>query len=174
MGSDSFFAPVQFLPIREPELARINELSNIPEIAEHFEAIPPTSMETTEAMWSYIQSGILSLFGIHCNGQIIGGAGYYSQPTGTRVSHTATFFLYIEPAHWGKGIGTEAIRFLETEVKSHGYHRMECMVADSNPRALRLYQQMGYVREGVKKQAFSINHRYADLIFLGKVFSLYG
>jgi L-phenylalanine/L-methionine N-acetyltransferase len=170
MVSGLMSAHVLFLPVQEPDLPRMNELSNIPEIAEHFETIPPISTETTNAQLSYIHSGILSLFGIHCNGQIIGGAGYYSQPTGTRVSHTATFFLYIEPAHWGKGIGTDAIRFLEAEVKSSGYRRMECMVAGTNPRAIRLYLKMGYVVEGVKKQAFFINNTYTDLIFLGKIF----
>jgi L-phenylalanine/L-methionine N-acetyltransferase len=172
MDSDPLSAPVEFLPITEPELVRINELSNIPEIAEHFEAIPPVSLETTEAMWSYILSGIVSLWGIHCNGRIIGAAGYYSQPSGTRISHAATFFLYIEPAYWGKGIGTLAIQFLESEAKKCGYLRMECMVADTNPRATGLYLKMGYQIEGTKKQAFWINNSYKDLIIMGKIFSL--
>jgi putative acetyltransferase len=162
---------VQFLPVQETDLPRINELSNIPEIAEHFETIPPVSMKTTTIMWSYMQLGIISLWGIHTGGRIIGGAGFYIQPPGNRFSHIATFFLYIEPAYWGKGIGTEAIHFLETEVKKRGYRRMECMVADTNPHAIRLYQRLGYEREGVKKQAFRINDTYKDLIIMGKVFS---
>lgn len=170
MSPDPSSAPVQYLPIRENELARINELSNIPEIAEHFETMPPVSMEITKAMWSYIQGGIMSLWGIHCNGRIIGGAGFYAQPPGTRLSHAATFFLYIEPAYQGKGIGTNAIRFLESEAKNRGYLRMECMVAETNPRAIRLYQRLGYEKEGIKKQAFRLNNTFKDLIILGKVF----
>ena len=48
---------------------------------------------------------------------------------------------------------------------------MECMVADTNPHAIRLYQQLGYEMEGVKKQAFWINDTYKDLIIMGKVLS---
>ena len=160
---------IQFLPIQESELGRINELSNMPEIAEHFETIPPVPMETTLALWQYIQNGIVSLWGIHTGDRIIGGAGYYAQPPGTRLSHSATFFLYIEPGYWGKGIGTKTIQFLEEEVRKKGYRRMECMVADTNPRAIRLYEQLGFELEGKKRGAFFIDGRYVDLLMLGKV-----
>ncbi|MFA5268115.1 MAG: GNAT family protein [Methanoregula sp.] len=170
MDPDSPPAPVRFIPIQESDLPRINELSNIPEIAEHFETIHPVSVKTTTTMWSYMQLGIISLWGIHTAGRIIGGVGYYTQPPGTRLSHSATFFLSIEPAHWGRGIGTEAICFLENEAKNRGYLRMECMVAATNPGAIRLYQRMGFETEGVKKQAVQIENTYKDLIMMGKVF----
>lgn len=168
--SDNTSSLVQFLPITDTDLPRLNELSNMPEIAEHFETIPPVSIETTNVFWSYVQCGVISFWGIHANGKIIGGIGYYGMPAGTRLSHLVTFFLYIEPAYWGKGIGTKAILFLEEVVKKSGYLRMECMVTDSNPRAIRLYQQLGYEKEGLKKQAYWIDGRYRDLIIMGKVF----
>ena len=112
----------------------------------------------------------MSLWGIHADGRIIGSAGFYAQPPGTRISHSATFFLSIEPAYWGRGIGTEAIRFLETEAKNRGFLRMECMVAATNPEAIRVYRRLGYETEGVKKQAFWIDDTYKDLIMMGKVF----
>jgi RimJ/RimL family protein N-acetyltransferase len=168
---DNLSPTIQFCPLQESELARINELSNMPEIAEYFETIPPVSMEVTQTLWNYIQSGIVSLWGIHEKDQMIGGAGFYAQPPGTRLSHIATFFLYLEPAFWGKGIGRKAIQFLEDEVQKRGYIRMECMVADRNTRAIRLYERLGYGKEGIKKQAFFIDGEYTDLIIMGKVFS---
>lgn len=157
-----------FRPIQESDLVRINELSNMPEIAQHFETIPPVSMETTQAMWSYIQSGIVVLWGI-CDGDVlIGAAGFYAQPKGTRLSHIATFFLYMIPEYWGRGIGRHTIQFLEDEVTKRGYLKMECMVADTNPRAIQLYEKMGYEQEGRKKLAFFIDGIYADLFLMGK------
>ena len=170
MARDLSPAPVRFLPAGEDQLARFNELANIPEISENFETIPPVTMEETRTMWSYIQGGLISLWGIHCSGRIVGGAGFCTQPPGTRLSHTATFFLYIEPAWWGRGIGKQAILFLEREARKRGYRRMECMVAGSNPRAAGLYRQMGYGEEGVKKQAFRIGDTYEDLLILAKIF----
>lgn len=165
----SFAHAIRFLPVRKTDLPRINELSNIPEIAEHFESIPPVTMETTQAMWSYIEAGIVSLWAIHSGEQIIGGAGFYAQPPGTRLSHAATFFLYLDPQFHGRGIGTEAIRFIEGEARTHGYHRIECMVADTNPRALHLYKRLGYAKEGTKKEAFLLGDTYRDLHILGKI-----
>jgi putative acetyltransferase len=162
---------IRFSLIEESELSRINELSNIPEIAENFETIPPVSMETTRALWNYIQSGIVSLWGIHLHDWIIGGVGFHAQPPGTRLSHIATFFLYLEPAYWGKGIGKESIQFLEKVVQNRGYLRIECMVSGRNQRAISLYKKLGYKQEGIKKQAFYIDGEYADLIIMGKVFS---
>ncbi|MEA5037283.1 hypothetical protein SDC9_25409 [bioreactor metagenome] len=162
-------AEVRFCPVQESDLGRINELCNIPEIAEHFESIPPISMEATMASWEYIQSGLISLWCIHCRDRIIGGAGFYSQPPGTRLSHSAVFFLYIEPAFWGMSIGTKAIRFLEEEVRKRGFIRMECMVADTNPRAVSLYERLGYELEGIKKMAFYLDGKYIDLKFMGKI-----
>ncbi|HWQ65788.1 MAG TPA: GNAT family N-acetyltransferase [Methanospirillum sp.] len=167
---DSAVLQIQFLPLTEADLPRMNELANNPEIAEHFETIPPVSMESTQEFWSYIQSGIISFWAIHADGTIIGGAGYYAMPAGTRLSHIVTFFLYIEPAYWGRGIGRRVIAFLEEVVKKNGYIRMECMVANTNPRAIRLYQQSGYEKEGTKKQAYWIDGRYEDLIIMAKVF----
>jgi L-phenylalanine/L-methionine N-acetyltransferase len=103
-------------------------------------------------MWFYIQNGIMSLWGIHANGRIIGGAGFSAQPPGTRLSHPATFFLYLEPPFCGQGIGTRALRFLERGARNRGYLRMECMVAATNPGAIRLYQRPGYEKEGVKSR----------------------
>lgn len=166
---DPPFTQIRFSPIQESDLERINELANMPDIADHFETIPPVSMETTRALWNYIQSGLVFLWGISEGEQIIGGAGFYAQPPGMRLSHIATFFLYLDPSYWGRGIGKSAIRFLEDEIKTRGYHKMECMVVDTNPRAISLYKRMGYLEEGRKREAFLIEGHYKDLLLMGKI-----
>lgn len=167
--SDPSRVTVQLAPIQESELRRINELLNIPEIAAHFETIPPVSMDSTLVIWHYIQSGIVFLWGVHAEGRIVGGAGFYIQAPGTRLSHCATFFLYLEPVFQGRGIGRDIMQFLEDEAERRHLRRMECMVTETNLRAIRLYQQAGYVLEGVKKQAFLIDGQYQDLILMGKI-----
>ncbi|MDD3047477.1 MAG: GNAT family N-acetyltransferase, partial [Methanocorpusculum sp.] len=80
------------------------------------------------------------------------------------------FFLYIEPAYWGMSIGTKAMKFLEDEVSKRGFIRIECMVADTNPRAVCLYERLGYELEGTKKMAFYLDGKYTDLKIMGKIF----
>lgn len=162
---------IQYIPIQESDLERINELSNMPELAGHFETIPPVSIEATKNLYRQILSGIVSLWGIHEEEQIIGGAGFFVYPPGTRLSHTATFFLFLEPDSWGKGIGTRTIQFLEDVIRSRGYIRMDCMVVIHNDRAIRLYEQMGFKREGIKQKAYLFDGKYTDLLLMAKVFS---
>ncbi|WP_319379406.1 hypothetical protein [uncultured Methanocorpusculum sp.] len=67
-------------------------------------------------------------------------------------------------------ISTKAIMHPEDEAKKRGFIRMECLVADTNPRAVFLYERLGYELEGTKKMAFYLDGKYTDLKFLGKIF----
>ena len=44
------------------------------------------------------------------------------------------------------------------------------MVADTNPRAVCLYERLGYELEGTKKMAFYLDGKYTDLKIMGKIF----
>jgi len=160
---------IQYVPVQESELERINELSNLPELAGHFETIPPVSMEATRNLYRQILNGIVSLWGIHLQERIIGGAGFFVYPPGTRLSHTANFCIFLEPDFWGKGIGRNSIEFLEDVIRSRGYIRMECIVVIQNTRAIRLYELMGFKREGIKEKAYLFDGEYTDLLIMGKI-----
>lgn len=159
----------RFLPVTAGDLTRLNELANLPGIAEHFESIPPVPMESTQALWGHVQQGLVSLWTVRAVDGVVGGAGFYVQAPGTRLSHAATFFLYLDPAAWGQGIGTATLRFIEAEVRRRGFRRLDCMVAATNPRAIRLYQKEGFEVEGIRREAFCLDGRYEDLVLMGKI-----
>ena len=48
--------------------------------------------------------------------------------------------LFVDPAEWGKGIGSELIRYTKDK-----YAKLELAVYTSNARALRFYRQHGFV-----------------------------
>lgn len=56
--------------------------------------------------------------------------------------------------HWGKGYGREAIeavvRFLFEELK---LNRIQCEIYDFNERSIRLFESVGFQREGICRQA---------------------
>ncbi len=167
---DQKISPViQYLPIQESELQRLNEISNMPDISGIFETLPPIPMEATELLYRQIVNGIVSLWGIHLDEQMIGGAGFFVYPPGTRLSHTATFFIFLEPDYWGQGIGRRSIEFLEDIVRTRGYYRMECMVVIHNTKAIRLYELMGFNREGIKQKAYLYDGEFTDLLIMGKI-----
>ncbi len=74
--------------------------------------------------------------------------------------------LYSE-AFFGKGHGTAATQLvLGYAFKQMKLHRIELEVFDYNHRAMAIYERVGFVREGVKRQALHWQGRYHDIILM--------
>jgi RimJ/RimL family protein N-acetyltransferase len=73
--------------------------------------------------------------------------------------------LALVPAARGRGVALDAsralVRYLLVE---RGFHRLELEVYAFNETALRLADKVGYVREGVKRQAYRRHGRWNDAV----------
>ena len=149
------------------DLRRLNGIINNPAVVRFLDLIPPVSIERTNAFFSFAEEHGYLLWTIRMDGaEIIGCAGLLPEDPGTKYARTATFFLYLLPAFWGRGFGTCALNHLLVEARRRGLHRLECVVASTNDRAIRLYERHGFVQEGVKREAFYYNSRYEDLVMM--------
>jgi RimJ/RimL family protein N-acetyltransferase len=73
--------------------------------------------------------------------------------------------LALVPAARGRGIALEASRALVRHLLAErGFHRLELEVYAFNETALRLADRVGYVREGVKRQAYRRHGRWNDAV----------
>jgi putative acetyltransferase len=160
---------IRFTLAGESDLVRLNELVNEPEIARYLNLIPPVPFQKTLDFWRFIQGRGSLLWCIRDEFRTIGCIGVLPEDPDSKISHVAVFFIYLEPACWGRGIGEKALRFLEAEVRDRGYLRLECSVATPNSRAVRLYEKAGFSREGIKRKAFRDDDVYADLVMMGKL-----
>lgn len=71
-------------------------------------------------------------------------------------------------AERGQGYGTEATRLLlDFAFKDLNLHRVYLHVLATNQIAVRMYEKVGFVREGVLREAAHIDGRYLDLIMMG-------
>jgi RimJ/RimL family protein N-acetyltransferase len=66
---------------------------------------------------------------------------------------------------FGKGYGTEALLL----ALYHGFgmlplHRIELEVLPYNTRAIHVYEKVGFVKEGIRRDACYFNHRYYDVL----------
>lgn len=69
---------------------------------------------------------------------------------------------------WGHGYGSETTKLmLEYGFKQLKLHRIELIVLDSNERALHMYRNLGFVEEGVQREARLIEDKWHDVISLG-------
>jgi RimJ/RimL family protein N-acetyltransferase len=69
--------------------------------------------------------------------------------------------------HRGKGLMTEALRFLiEHAFRDLGLHRLEAHVDPENDRSLRLAERLGLVREAVLRENVVEDGRFHDTVIL--------
>lgn len=91
-----------------------------------------------------------ALFAIEHRGAAIGFANYRRLTT---VQSNADIGIGIgEPALWGQGLGTEALRLLVAHLlDDRGLHRIRLHVAAVNDRAVAAYRKVGFEVEGIER-----------------------
>jgi RimJ/RimL family protein N-acetyltransferase len=88
---------------------------------------------------------------IYLDGQLVGEMGYQIDPQHLYKKEPGTAWIGItigEESARGKGIGLLAMTYLEDEIRSAGYKRIELGVFEFNTRAQKIYQKMGYTEIG--------------------------
>ena len=94
------------------------------------------------------------------NEALIGTCGYYNW---NKTSRRAEIGYDLEPAHWGEGIMTEALRavlrygFVET-----GLNRVQAIIDSENVRSIKLVESLGFKKEGVLRQNSYFRGRFRD------------
>jgi len=84
------------------------------------------------------------------------------------VHRSAELQIRIGDGAWrGKGCGREAVTLLlATGFRDLNLRRIYLHVLASNTRAVRLYEHVGFVREGVLREAAHINGDFEDLLVM--------
>lgn len=86
------------------------------------------------------------------SGALIGSCGLHKVTFPHRSAELGV--LIGETSTQGRGLGTEALRLLlGYGFDTLGLHRVELRVYESNPRAIRCYERLGFRREGEKREA---------------------
>ena len=82
------------------------------------------------------------------DGAIVGTASVDALGRRDKVRHRATFGISLDQAYWGLGIGTALTDACIECARQAGYAQLELEVVGDNPRAIALYQRMGFVECG--------------------------
>ncbi|MFF8290520.1 GNAT family N-acetyltransferase [Streptomyces sp. NPDC016309] len=82
-------------------------------------------------------------------------------------NRSCNFRTLVGPRGRDRGLGTEAIRLL----LAHGFgelglNRISLGVFAFNPRAIRVYEKVGFVREGVEREALRHRGRWVDSVWM--------
>jgi GNAT superfamily N-acetyltransferase len=61
------------------------------------------------------------------------------------------YAIYVDPDHWGEGLGKELIQTAEDRLVEAGFAEAMLWVLDDNPRARRAYEAAGWKLDGAEK-----------------------
>lgn len=86
-----------------------------------------------------------------------------------RSRHCFSLVIGIERSYWGFGLGKQLIHHMETWAKSKSAERLELTVIESNQRAIDLYQNCGFVVEGIRRKSMRINNELVNEIYMSKL-----
>ena len=70
--------------------------------------------------------------------------------------------------YWGKGIGTEVVRLcLNYAFNQLNFRKVVLAVYDNNPAAIKLYEKIGFQREGTLRSQILYKGDYIDKHYMG-------
>jgi RimJ/RimL family protein N-acetyltransferase len=129
---------------RQDDLARLIELVSAYHRFEGIESEAARLRETLSPLLGTSPVGVIWL--IEVAGQAVGYIALtfgYSIEFGGRDAFVDE--LYIEPAHRGKGFGTEALRMTRSRARALGIRALHLEVGRDNERAQRVYAALGFL-----------------------------
>jgi RimJ/RimL family protein N-acetyltransferase len=104
----------------------------------------------------------------HADGEVVGNLGFEGRAL-PQEAHCGEFGLSVDRAWRERGVGTALINALIAWAPEHGVTRVEASVFATNVRALALYERLGFVREGRRRNAVITDGRAIDEIFLARL-----
>jgi ribosomal-protein-alanine N-acetyltransferase len=92
--------------------------------------------------------------------ELIGTCGYYDW---NKTVRRAEIGYDLDPAYWGQGIMTEALRaVLRYGFEKMGLNRIQAIIDSGNTRSLKLVHRLGFQNEGVLRQRSYFNGQFLD------------
>lgn len=117
-------------------------------IGVNFKEDPMPDVTVEELMGSYqAQKGKKEIYLIYDGDQAIGEISLDIDPQHLEKTSLPSGWLSIilgDPAYHGSGVATQAVDFIESRARDLGLQRMELGVFESNIRARKFYEKLGY------------------------------
>lgn len=151
------------------ELTRIIESERPVQIIADFEQLPTIEEQKMQIDWFLRQPDKRLLLVVETETGKLAGYGMLMAGDYTVDSRTASLVIEISSEWCRKGIGTLLCKHLEEAAKERNLHRLELSTLANNTAALGLYEKCGFAREGLKREARWINHKYEDECMLAKL-----
>ena len=128
---------------------------------------PP--LENTRAfVLDHIQRGLPQFVAVSA-GEVVGWCDVTPKERPI-YAHGGVLGIGLLPRFRGQGIGTNLIRSTLAATRTIGLHRVELTVRQNNTRAIELYRKVGFVVEGLQRDAVQIDGLYENTVCMALLF----
>jgi L-phenylalanine/L-methionine N-acetyltransferase len=145
-------ADAEEIVIRAPvpaDLAGLTALANLPGVRHGTLRLPFTGEEFVRERFLRTDGNEHNLVALS-GGEVVGQAALIR--SSGRLGHSADVFVAVHDDHWGRGIGRRLmLALLELADDWLGLVRLQLTVNVDNARAIRLYESLGFEREGTQR-----------------------
>jgi RimJ/RimL family protein N-acetyltransferase len=99
-------------------------------------------------------------------GEALGGLALTIMSSRSRICDLTR--LMVSPRHRGSGVATWAVRLAcELALVEHGFHRVQAETYGDNLVAQRLFERVGFTREGTRRRAYWRREQWLDGVMYG-------
>jgi diamine N-acetyltransferase len=141
---------------------------NDPEVRVHIRRDWPLTLAAEQGFiqqMSQSTQDVVLVIVLRSEGKPIGLCGLHK--IDSRNRHAEFGIAIGDKSHWGQGHGSEATKLLiDYAFDTLNLNRVHLQVYEDNPRALRCYEKLGFVREGRLRQEDFRRGKYRDLIIM--------
>jgi RimJ/RimL family protein N-acetyltransferase len=160
-------ALVRLRPIEESDLPWINREFWNPRVTRFLLMTWPEPVGGTRAWWEAARADP-SMLALTIETPAGDPVGICALENIRERSRTAELGIWIAEGHWGRGLGTDAVRTLcRFGFREMNLQRIELRVFETNPRGQRAYQKAGFREEGRLRRGHFVDGRYVDVVVMG-------
>jgi RimJ/RimL family protein N-acetyltransferase len=127
----------------------------------------PTLEEEAQFLESYCGPANSVLLVAEDAGRVVGLLGLLGRSL-PQDAHVGAVGISVHREYRGRGLGTRLMLALFEWAPLHGIRRIEIEAFANNPRAISLYESLGFVREGVRSGAVVVEGEDVDVVCMAR------
>lgn len=165
---DVFIRPVALEDAKE-----INDLRRMTGVMENILGLPSETVQDSMNYLQRLDGGSHQFVAVVMEndsvGMVVGTVGLQVDPI-PRKSHCASLGIMVHKEYQGMGIGKKLMEaVIDLADNWLMLKRLELEVFVDNEKAIALYKQMGFEKEGIRRKAAIRNGIYADELIMSRI-----
>jgi RimJ/RimL family protein N-acetyltransferase len=127
----------------------------------------PSVAEELEFIRSACEASRSVIFVADLEGEIIGLLDFAAERK-AQAAHGGELGMSVDREQRGKGVGSVLLAALIAWAPPAGISRLQLQVFENNPRAIRLYERLGFRHEGRRRGAVVVDGRKLDVLLMAR------